>query len=178
MNYLKRIFTAIFTLVIVLTACTHDPKSFEEEVRHTYRDQRGFFFIKIPPALMNLALNIADDPDMSRFFGNARQVGIMSFGDGFPDAKNRELVNDLEQMLIKYDYEELIRITDSDKIIAMKMKENNGKVTELVTIVSQHQGPVMAVTLSGEVDVQQVIMLAADLDFDMLMNLQAMGGRR
>ena len=178
MNNLRRAILAALSLIVLFAACSGEPKTFEEEVRQLYQGDKGFFFIKIPPALMSLALNVAGDSDMSRFFGDARQVGVMSFGEGFSSTEKPVIVSQLEELLVKYEYEELIRISDSEKLLSMKMKENNGKVTELVTIVSQQDGPVMAVTLSGQIDVEQVVMMAADFDFDMLMDLQAMGGIR
>ncbi len=179
MNIVTRTLLAAATSVMILfPGCTHEPKSFEDEVRHLYQDNRGFFYLKIPPALLTLALSVADDPEMSRFFGDARQVGLISFGEGIPASESKEIITNLEELLARYEYEELIRISDSDKLINMKIKENSGKVTDLVTIISQPGGAVMAITLSGDIDVGQIVMMAADFDFGQLMELQAMGGRR
>ncbi len=167
-----------FTVIFAFTACTTGPKNFEEEVRDHFRDTRGFFFLKIPPRLLTLALRTADNPDMNRFFGDARQVGIISFGDGFPVSENREVVRTLEDMLTKYDYKEIMSISDSEKLIIIKLKETNGRVTDLVTIVSESEGAVTAITLSGEIDVQAMVGMAGNLDnIDMLMQLQALVSR-
>ncbi len=162
-------------MLFVFAACSSEPKSFEEEVRQSYQGERGFFFIKVPPALLTLALKIADDNEMTEFFGDARQVGIISFGEGFPSSENPALVKILEEMLGRWEYEDLMKISDADRTISMKMKEEGGDVTELVTIVSQTGGPVMALTLSGKINLQTVVTMAADFDFEKLLQMQGMG---
>ncbi|TVR70820.1 MAG: DUF4252 domain-containing protein [Marinilabiliales bacterium] len=179
MNTVTRTLLAAATSVMILfPACTSEPKSFEDEVRHLYQDNRGFFYLKIPPALLTLALSVADDPGMNRFFGDARQVGLISFGEGIPASESKEIIRNLEEMLTRYQYEELIRISDSGRLINMRMKENSGRVTDLVTIISETDGQLMAITLSGDIDIEQIVMMAADFDFGQLMELRAMGGRR
>ena len=168
----------LFSFIILLPACTREPKSFEDEVRHVFQGTRGFYYVKIPPALLTLVLKTAGDKDLIDFFGNARQVGIISFGEALPEGKNHELVKDLEQMLDKYDFEELIRISDSGQLISMKIRQEGGKISELVAILSQNPGPVTGITLSGEIDVQTIVRLAAGMDFEKLMQLHAIGRRQ
>lgn len=168
-------FIAAIILIIVIAACSSEPKNFEEEVRNIYQDERGFFYLKIPPAILSLAIKMADDQEMTDFFGDAKQVGIFSFGEGFPVSKNPEIVRNLEEILARHDYEDLIRISDQDRLISMKIKGNNGKATELVTIISETAGTVMALTLSGEINIQTVVQMAADFDYDVLMQMQGMG---
>jgi hypothetical protein len=172
-NYLL----AALSFTFAFASCTSEPRSFEEEVRHVYRNDRGFMYIKIPPALLTLALNMIDDKDMADFFGDARQVGIITFSDEFSDNESNELVKNLEEMLTRYGFEYLIRISDSGKLISMKIKESNGKVTDLVTIVSENPGPVTAITLSGEIDVQSIVRMASELDYNKLLDISSMGRR-
>jgi hypothetical protein len=175
MSYSKNFLRAVFLLMIVISSCSSDPQTFEEEVRHVYQRQKGFYFIKIPPALLSVVVRATEDQGMIDFFGDARQVGIISFGEERPDDENNKLVKSLEEMLGRYDFEDLIRISDSEKSISIKIKENNGKVTDLVTIVSGKPGPVTAITLSGEIDVETIIKAAGDFDYDMLMRMPGIG---
>lgn len=161
--------------MVLLPACSTDPQTFEEEVRHVYKRQKGFYFIKIPPALLSLALQATGDQDMIDFFGDAGQVGVISFGAERSEDENNKLVKALEEMLDRYDFEDLMRISDSEKLISMNIKENNGKVTDLVTIVSGKPGALTAITLSGEIDVQTIIKVAADFDYDLLMRMSGIG---
>jgi hypothetical protein len=172
-----RSLTAILLILLAFSACTTEPRSFEEELRKVYQDKKGFFYIKVPPALLTLALKAADDEEMLQFFKNARQVGIISFGDGFPATENPDLVKNLEEMLARYDYEDLISISDTEKQIIMKIREDNGSVNELVAIVSQTDSPLITLTLSGEIDIQTIVHMAADFNFDRFMEMQSMGRR-
>ena len=165
---------ASLSFLIVFTSCTNEPKSFEEEVRQIYKGTRGFYYLKIPPALLTMFLKIADDKEMMDFFGNARKVGIIYFGEETGNRENNEMVKELEAMLAKYDFVDLIRISDSRQLISMKIKEKDGIVTDLVAVVSQDRGPVTGITLSGEIDVETIVKMAADLDFDKLMKMQEM----
>jgi hypothetical protein len=169
--------SGIFSLLIFFAACSSEPRSFEEEIRQVFHGTRGFYYVKIPPALLTMVLKMADDKDMTDFFGDARQVGIISFGEALYEGKNHELVRELEQMLYKYNYEELIRISDAGRIVSMSIREENGKISELVAILSQNPGPVTGITLSGEIDIQKIVQLAAELDFDKLMQLPEAGRR-
>jgi len=108
MNNALKYFILTLSLVFASAACSSEPRSFEEEVRRVYQDERGFFYIKIPPAILSLALKLSEDQEMMEFFGDARQVGIISFGEGFPSDGNPELVNTLEEMLSRYAYEDLL----------------------------------------------------------------------
>jgi hypothetical protein len=177
MKHQPRYLIIAIALIIGVAACSSEPRNFEEEVRHIYQNERGFFYLKIPPAILSLALKMADDQEMTDFFGDAKQVGIITFGEGFPVSKNPEIVNTLEEILARHDYEDLIRISDQDRLISMKIKENDGKATELVTIISETAGQVMALTLSGEINIQTVVKMVADFDHDMLMQMQGMGRR-
>jgi hypothetical protein len=169
---------SVFLLfLLAFSACTTEPRSFEEEIRKEYQNQKGFFYIKVPPALLSLALKAADDPEMLQFFKNARQVGIISFGDGFPASENPVLVKKLEEMLERYEYEHLISISDNEKQIIMKIREDNGSVNELVVIVSQTESPLITLTLSGEIDIQTIVHMAADFNFDRFLQMQSMGRR-
>ena len=178
MNKLIKSTLALAGALLLISACSPDPKTFEDEVRHLYQDRRGFMYIRIPPALLTLALRAADDPGMTRFFGDARQVGLISFGEEYSREDNAAIIRTLEELLVKYQYEDLIRISDSEKLISMKMKESGNRVTDMVTIISEREGPLMAVTLSGDIDIQQIVLMASEFDFSRLMELQAMGGRR
>jgi hypothetical protein len=177
MHRFTQFFAGLFSILILLPACSNEPKSFEDEVRHVFQGTRGFYYVKIPPALLTLVLKMTDDKDLIDFFGNARQVGIISFGEALSEGKNNELVKDLEQMLDRYDFEELIRISDSGQLISMKIRQEDGRISELVAILSQNPGPVTGITLSGEIDVQTIVRLAADMDFDKLMQLHEIGRR-
>lgn len=163
------------SLLVALTACKTEPENFDDEVRQTYQHEKGFFYVKIPPSLLTLVLRSIDDQEIVDFFGDAHQVGIITFGEKFSDEENRNIFVSLEEMLTRYEYDDLIRLSDKEKTISLKIKENQGKVTELVTIVSQKASPVMALTLSGEIDIQTVVGLAADFDYDKILKMQEMG---
>lgn len=173
---MRYILPVIF-LVTALTACKTETESFDAEVRKTYQHEKGFFYLKIPPSLVTLVLRSIDDKEIIDFFGGARQVGIIAFGEKFSDEETQNLIVSLEEMLSRYEYEDLLRISNKEKTISLKIKENKGKVTELVTIVSQKASGVMALTLSGELDIQTVVRLAADFDYDKLLEMQIMGKR-
>lgn len=175
MRYFPNSLKVVFLLTVLLSSCSADPQTFEEEIRHVYQRQKGFYFIKVPPALLSLALRATEDQGMIDFFGDAHQVGIISFGEERSDDEHNKLVKSLEEMLGRYDFEDLIRISDSEKSISIKIKENNGKVTDLVTIVSGKPGPVTAITLSGELDVHTIAKVAGDFDYDMLMRMPGIG---
>ena len=166
---------AVLLAVFTMAACASEPKNFEEELRQVYQAERGFFYIKVPPALLTLALKAADDNEMSEFFNNARQVGIISFGEGFHVSEYPEIVSNLEDMLRRYQYEDLISISDTDKRIIMKIKENNGRATELVAIVSEASSPVIALTLSGDIDIKTIVAMASDLNFNQFLEMRSMG---
>jgi hypothetical protein len=169
--------SVILLIILAFSACITEPRSFEEEIRKVYQNQKGFFYIKVPPALLTLALKAADDEEMLQFFKNARQVGIISFGDGFLPSENHGLAKDIEEMLIRYNYEDLIRISDNEKQIIMKIKEDNGNVNELVTIISRTDSPLITLTLSGDIDIQTIVHMAADFNFDRFLQMQSMGRR-
>ena len=168
-----RLILPVIGLLLLATGCSREPASFEEEVRMTYQNKRGFFYIKVPPALLTLVLKSAGDKNIPEFLGNARQVGIIAFGEGFPAAKNTELVTSLEEMINRYDYEDLITISDHESRISMKLKEEKGKVSELIILVSKPGESVMVLTLSGDIDIQTVAGLAADFDYGQLLEMQS-----
>ncbi|MFW5700262.1 MAG: DUF4252 domain-containing protein [Cyclobacteriaceae bacterium] len=173
---IRYFFIAIF-LLTAITACKTGVDSFDDEVRKTYQHEKGFFYLKVPPALLTLALRSMDDQEIMDFFGDARQVGIISFGEDFSDRENHDLFTSLEEMLTRHEYEDLIRISDMERTVSMKIKENQGKVTDMVTVISQKASPVMAITLSGEIDIQTIASMAADFDYNKLLDMQAMGNR-
>jgi hypothetical protein len=170
-------FLLLFLIIIAVLACKTEPRSFEEEVRHHYNGERGFFYIKVPPALLTLVLRATDDREMHEFFKNARQVGVISFGDGFYESDRNDLVNNLEEMLNRHRYDDLITISEKDRKIILKIREQDGSVSELVAIVSQSDSPLLALTLSGEINIQTIASMASGFDYNKLLQLQSVGKR-
>lgn len=161
-------------LMMAALSCSREPSSFEEELRHTYKDERGFFYLKVPPALMRLVMNVENDKEMLEVLGNARQVGIISFGEGFPVSKNPELLQNLEGMMYRYNYEDLIKINEQGREINVKIRENNGNVTDLITLISQPEDQVMLFTISGDIDISTVVEMASLFDYGNLIRVQSM----
>jgi hypothetical protein len=172
-----RFFLLILSILVAVSACKTGPRNFEEEVRHLYNGKRGFFFIKIPPALLTLVLRATDDKEMHDFFKNARQVGVISFGEGFHESQRNDLVNNLEDMLNRHRYDDLITISEKDRKIILKIREQEGVISELVAIVSQSDSPLLALTLSGEINLETIAGMAAGFDYSKLLELQSVGKR-
>lgn len=168
---------AFLFLTTAVTACKTEPLNFEEEVRQVYQNKKGFIYLKVPPVLLSIAMKSSDDNEMLDFFGNARQVGIIVLGEGFPDPDNPELLKNLEEMLNRYLYQDVISISEIDRFISLKIKEGDGRIVEVVTLISQSGSPVVIITMSGEIDVHSVVNMVADLDFDRIMKIQGMRRR-
>lgn len=172
-----RYFFSVIFLLAAITGCKTGPESFDDEVRKTYQHEKGFFYLKVPPALLTMALRSMDDQEIMDLFGDARQVGVISFGENFSDTDNHDLFTSLEEMLTRYEYEDMISISDMERTVSVKIKENQGKVTDMVTVISQKASPVMAITLSGEIDIQTIASMAADFDYNKLLEIQSMRKR-
>ena len=89
------------------------------------------------------------------------------------DARNsRELYQEAFSLIPK-DYEELMTVRDKDKDMKFLIKENGGKISELVMVMGG-SSEFMLLSLFGEIDLKQISRIGKAMNVGGLENLQRM----
>lgn len=73
--------------------------------------------------------------------------------------------------LIPKDYEELMTVRDKDKDMKFLIKENGGKISELLMVMAGNED-FMVMSIFGEIDLKQISRIGKSMDIKGLENLQ------
>ncbi len=89
------------------------------------------------------------------------------------DSRNsRELYKEAFSLIPK-DYEELMTVRDKDKDMKFLIKENGGKISELVMVMGGND-EFMVLSLFGEIDLKQISRIGKRMNVQGLENLQGL----
>lgn len=141
-----------------------------------YQNDETFNQVNISSKMFGLITNMevetAEDREVVDAISKLKGLKILAK----EDARNaRELYKEAFAMIPK-DYEELITVRDQDKDMKFLIKENGGKISELLMVMGGNS-EFMVMSLFGEIDLKQVSRIGKKMDVKGLENLHNMGDR-
>jgi hypothetical protein len=128
-----------------------------------YQNDESFNQVNISSKMFGLITNMEvetpDDKDIVEAISKLKGLKILAK----ENARNaRELYKEAFAMIPK-DYEELMTVRDKDKDMKFLIKENGGKVSELLMVMGGNE-EFMVMSLFGEIDLKQVSRIGKKLD--------------
>jgi len=139
-----------------------------------YQNDESFSQVTVSSKMFGLFTNMeaetAEDKEVLDAISKLKGLRILAKDD----ARNaRELYKEAFTLIPMKEYEELMSVRDKDKDMKFLIKENGGKISELLMIMGGNE-EFMVLSLFGEIDLKQVSRIGKKMDVKGLENLDKM----
>jgi len=166
---MKRIF--IGGMLIMLTLFTMGQNSAVDKVFDKYSGKEGYTTVYISSFMFNMLNSLeTDDPEFDEFkkaTAGIQSIKILTQDGGDSEAFGAELL----EMLPRSEYKEMMVVKDQDEDVLFLAREENGKITEFLLIVSGG-GEDALIAIQGDIDLESISSIASGLDMPGFENLE------
>ena len=166
---MKRILTG--GMLILLTLSVMGQNSAVDKVFDKYSGKDGYTTVYISSYMFNLLSSLdSDDPEYNEF--KKATSGIKSIKILTQDGDNSVAFGaELLKMLPREEYQEMMRVKDGAEEVLFLAREEAGKITEFLLIVSGG-GDDALIAITGIIDLETISSIASGLDMPGLENLE------
>lgn len=169
LDTMKRIVLGGMLMIFALSA--FGQKSAVDKVFDKYSGKEGYTTVYISSFMFNLMSSIdSDDPDFDEFkkaTAGISSIKILTQDGGNSEAFGEELI----AMLPRSEYKEMMVVKDQDEEVLFLAREEGGKITEFLLIVSGG-GEDALIAIQGDIDMESISKIASGLDMPGLENLE------
>ena len=139
-----------------------------------YANDESFTQVTVSGKMFSLFTNMeADTPEDKEVLDAISKLRGLRILRKEDERNARALYKEAFALIPMKEYEELMSVRDSDKDIKFLIKENGGKISELLMIMGGSK-EFMILSLFGEIDLKQVSRIGKKMDVDGLDNLEKM----
>jgi hypothetical protein len=170
-NNMKKIIAAVAFLFVLNGAFAQDAIS---KFFSKYQTDETFSQVTVSSKMFGLFTNMdADTPeDKEVLEAISKLKGLRILGK--QDTRDaRSLYKEAFTLIPTKDYEELLSVRDKDKDMKFLIKENSGKISELIMIMGGNED-FMVMSLFGEIDLKQISRIGKKMNVDGLEHLEKM----
>ena len=166
---MKRIF--IGGMLLMFTLLTMGQKSAVDKVFDKYSGKEGYTTVYISSFMFNMLNRLeTDDPEFEEFkkaTTGIKSIKILTQEGGNSVAFGAELL----EMLPRSEYQEMMVVKDHDEDVLFLAREEGGKITEFLLIVSGG-GEDVLIAIQGDIDLESISSIASGLDMPGFENLE------
>jgi len=157
-------------MLIMLTLFTMGQNSAVDKVFDKYSGKEGYTTVHISSFMFNMLNSLeTDDPEFDEFkkaTAGIQSIKILTQDGGDSEAFGAELL----EMLPRSEYKEMMVVKDQDEDVLFLAREENGKITEFLLIVSGG-GEDALIVIQGDIDLESIASIASGLDMPGFENL-------
>ncbi|MDF1574190.1 MAG: DUF4252 domain-containing protein [Bacteroidales bacterium] len=166
---MKRIFMG--GVLILLTLFAMGQNTAVDKVFEKYSGKEGYTTVYISSFMFNLLNSLeTNDPEYNEF--KKATAGISSIKILTQEGSNSEsFAAELLEMLPRSEYKEMMTVKDQDENVLFLAREQGGKITEFLLIVSGG-GEDALIAIQGDIDLESIASIASGLDMPGLENLE------
>jgi len=158
-------------VLIMFTLLAMAQNSAVDKVFDKYSGKEGYTTVYISSFMFNMLNSLeSDDPDYNEFkkaTAGIRSIKILTQDGGDSEAFGAELL----KMLPRSEYQEMMVVKDQDEDVLFLAREEGGKITEFLLIVSG-SGEDALIAIQGDIDLESISKIASGLDMPGLENLE------
>lgn len=155
----------------MLTFLVMGQNSAVDKVFDKYSGKEGYTTVYISSFMFNMLNSLeTDDPEFDEFkkaTSGIKSIKILTQDGGNSVAFGAELL----EMLPRSEYQEMMTVKDQDEDVLFLAREEGGKITEFLLIVSGGGDDVL-IAIQGDIDLESIASIAAGLDMPGLENLE------
>jgi hypothetical protein len=143
-----------------------------------YQTDESFSSVTVSSKMFSLFTNMdaetPEDKEVLEAISKLKGLKILAK----EDARNaRELYKEAFVLIPIKEYEELMSVRNEDKDIKFYIKENAGKISELLMVMGGNE-QFMVMSLFGEIDLKQISRIGKKMDVKGLEHLEKMGDHK
>jgi hypothetical protein len=158
-------------MLIMLTLFTMGQNSAVDKVFDKYSGKEPYTTVSISSFMFNMLNSLeTDDPEFEEFkkaTAGIQSIKILTQDGGDSEAFGAELL----EMLPRSEYKEMMVVKDQDEDVLFLAREQDGKITEFLLIVSGG-GEDALIAIQGDIDLESISSIAAGLDMPGFENLE------
>ena len=158
-------------MLIMLTLFTMGQNSAVDKVFDKYSGKEGYTTVSISSFMFNMLNSLeTDDPEFEEFkkaTAGIQSIKILTQDGGDSEAFGAELLD----MLPRSEYKEMMVVKDQDEDVLFLAREEGGKITEFLLIVSGG-GEDALIAIQGDIDLESISSIASGLDMPGFENLE------
>ena len=155
----------------MFTLFTMGQTSAVDKVFDKYSGKEGYTTVYISSFMFNMLNSLeTDDPEFDEFkkaTSGIKSIKILTQDGGNSEAFGAELL----EMLPRSEYKEMMVVKDQDEDVLFLAREENGKITEFLLIVSGG-GEDALIAIQGDIDLESISSIASGLDMPGFENLE------
>ena len=158
-------------MLIMLTFLVMGQNSAVDKVFDKYSGKEGYTTVYISSFMFNMLNSLeTDDPEFDEFkkaTAGIKSIKILTQEGGNSVAFGAELL----EMLPRSEYQEMMVVKDQDEDVLFLAREEGGKITEFLLIVSGG-GEDALIAIQGDIDLESISSIASGLDMPGFENLE------
>jgi len=166
---MKRILTG--GMLIMLTLLAIGQNSAVDKIFDKYSGKDGYTTVYISSFMFNMLNSLeTNDPEFDEFkkaTAGINSIKILTQDGGDSEAFGAELL----EMLPRSEYQEMMVVKDQDEDVLFLAREEGGKITEFLLIVSGG-GDDALIAIQGDIDLESISSIASGLDMPGFENLE------
>ena len=137
-----------------------------------YSGKEGYTTVYISSFMFNLLNSLeVDDPEYNEFkkaTSGINSIKILTQDGSGSVAFGKELL----EMLPRNEYQEMMTVKDEDEDVLFLAKQDGGRITEFLLIVSGGDGEDALIAIQGDIDLESLSSIASGLDMPGMENLE------
>ncbi len=166
---MKRTILGWVLIMFTLTAFTQ--QSAVDKVFDKYSGKEGYTTVYISSFMFNLLNRLeVDDPEYNEFkkaTSGISSIKILTQNGSGSESFGKELLS----MLPRSEYKELMVVKDQEEEVLFLAKEDGGRISEFLLIVSGG-GEDALIVIQGDIDLESIASIASGLNMPGLENLE------
>jgi len=162
---MKRLFYSCIAFVLLtgLISC-ESQKKISDIIYSRYNNQPGFTMMALPPNFVDNFIN-EDQKEEQELLNQVRDFRIMVFDDEIEGKDGRSVFEDVNNLLEKRNFEEMMSITKSGARVTVKIQQRKDLVREMHVLVRGEEKFFIA-SLTGRIDLNTISNAINEIEFD------------
>jgi len=141
-----------------------------ERLFEKYNGKEGYTTVYISSKMFSMFSQAdIEDPEFNALMKNLKDIRILAQDE--KDGKSPDFFEMIDRELPKDEYEELMTVTEPGQKVKFLVKEENGKIAELLMVVGGG-GDNVLIDIRGNIDLKQISQLSKAIKIDGLDELE------
>ncbi|MDT8400934.1 MAG: DUF4252 domain-containing protein [Bacteroidales bacterium] len=155
-------------LMLFLPACSEKKRN--EDIFTEFEGEKGFYMVKLPPALFLKLTGMGGNESSSEDMGNVDLVKLLIYSRENDTESDRDHMYDrISGKLIDYQYENIFGFNSDQAFISAYILENDEYVSDLMILFRESES-LACLGLSGRLNGEEILKFAAGIEYNKLRN--------
>jgi len=150
----------LFLLLIIMAVQGFSQKDPVERIFEKYGGREGYTTVYISSKMFSMFSEAdIEDPEFNELMKNLKSIRILAQDEGAGRTEKTDFYKEVVSGLSTEEYEELMTVTEPGQKIRFLVKEEKGKISELLMIVGGDSDNVL-IDIRGNINMKQISQLS------------------